>query len=1801
MFNIPGLSRIRACYLLCSRYLLALLAVLAMASALSVTLSVPLSANAQQDPALQEQVLYAQVSEDPSPLSPVVINGEPSVVSTDRVVMHEKNGAITGLGHLSGLQRSTEASHGVLVQLSKPPLLAAAILRKSGGGHIAQAQISAVALSKQITLEHEKARGLLLPALTAKGAQISSTSGASPKITREFSTAFNGFAVSGITIAAAQAALASMPGISVFPDVTVRASLSESVKIIRASEVWQPAQGLGLDGTGTTIGIIDTGVDYTHPDLGGCFGVSCKVVGGYDFVNNDPNPMDDHGHGTHVAATAAGNGTYRDSNGVSHPLPGVAPGAKIYAYKVLSASGSGSTSGIIAAIERCTDPNLDGNFLDHLDVCSLSLGSSGNPDDPTSLAIDLASKNGVVFTVAAGNSGPAAGTLDSPGTSREAITVAAACKPGWTTGVCQGSSIATFSSRGPIPNFPQVLKPDVAAPGVDICAARFGSFASGSECKDTVHIAISGTSMATPHVAGLAAIIRQANPSLTPADVKAIIIGTASDLGAAATAQGAGMIDAVAAVAAAGQPYTFLRFHGRMPVVSYTPIRLVQELSTSVTVVNTSGADLSISPSVLKPVAGVSISFPAGQISLLPDESRTIPIVVAVDHRVAVARSLSVLLKFTTPLGDATIPLVLDIKSPLSLSATKLDLGISLPEQPNFSVTHGLTLSNSIIDSDWTYSISGSSWSGERGETSRFSTALSASSVTVPAGGSITVSVTTSASGAPGSSGLNSSLLQITGGVVSASVPISVWQGYALHLSYGASTPWYVELASRQPRPGLSMGEDLDFIPNAGAASTTIYVRTSGQWDIASYFLNESPAALILKTVNLAGAETPVETAYREATLSLVAKVPRTKGYMFHYFAFTPKMGGRDMSANLLWIDYRGGNSFPLAINPISSDWVFSATTLLSPRDNDDPLQPPVLLHFRRESGFSESFEMDPGPLKPYLVNAVSHVDPLAPLELTAIFGIKKLLRNGMVVDLGIAGSVFTTPAGQVPMILASGYHDVAPSAESAADLPFFSLMVGNIYTAEIQGPSITFTRDGAFTYDEDRFIQLSHYMKWEHPYTYAPRGYFGPRMHSLNRPDILTVGVGPLTDTSRWYNVGASTATLVPRIGLTSSFYSYGGSSKARGFLTSYGDSFVEPSPKYLIKRNGAAMNSGSLREGEVCPDHYKWSCLSLGRSLHQLTPPKVYGGAVIAGRYEVQLSREVKINGVDTSVTTTGEFSIPTAAQHQTSPIDENPPSLRELRSLVDGIWQTGIDPTKTNRIEFTLDPNPGLGALVNIPGELHHAQLPDSVQDIRFSQSADRISWQEIPLESLSDERFASEVSIQAASSLYHFRIEASDSSGNRFSYTFSLPTVTARSFKNPASLPLSATLDSIPNNTPYSQSDVIPVTVRGQTVILGSRVEVIVNDKTVQLTPFASAKGGVLTYIGELPLSQLPLGPVSIKARITDPTGRQAVSDPQSFVIALPPLSVTLHSIYNSTPYSPSDVISVTAYAQNVIPGSIIEVIANDKTIQLAPLGPIQWGSLTSQGELNLSDLTLGPVSIKARITDPTGRQAVSDPQSFVIALPPLSVTLDSILNNAPYPPFTILWVTAFAQNVIPGSIIEVIANDKTIQLAPLAPIQGGRLTSRGELHLSELTPGPVSIKARITDPTGRQAVSDSQSFVIAPHSGGGNEGGNGGENEGENGGGPGKNALSLSISHPSRLVVSRRLVFTVTPSGPAINSLRNVSVMANGKAACRFSSAPYICSWKIPRTPRHSLRLRARAVDQNGTLIRSRVTRMSIRH
>lgn len=304
------------------------------------------------------------------------------------------------------------------------------------------------------------------------------------------------------------AALAQHPDVAaVAVDQTVRAVLRDSVPLIGADQF---RSDTGVTGAGKRIAIIDTGVDYMHPDLGGGLGASYKVAGGYDFVNRDANPMDDHGHGTHVAGTAAGNGPV---------LQGVASGARILAYKVLSASGSGSWSGVIAGIEAAADPDGDPDTLDGVDIISMSLGGAGSPDDPVATAVDNATGGGILSVIAAGNSGPGYGTIGSPGVAVTALTVGATDKI---------DSLASFSSRGPVGA--SAIKPDLTAPGVDICAAQWATAWNSRLCVDDEHVAISGTSMATPHVAGAAALLWELEPQLGPLEVKAWLMGSAQPL-----------------------------------------------------------------------------------------------------------------------------------------------------------------------------------------------------------------------------------------------------------------------------------------------------------------------------------------------------------------------------------------------------------------------------------------------------------------------------------------------------------------------------------------------------------------------------------------------------------------------------------------------------------------------------------------------------------------------------------------------------------------------------------------------------------------------------------------------------------------------------------------------------------------------------------------------------------------------------------------------------------------------------------------------------------------------------------------------------------------------------------------------------------------------------------------------------------------------------------------------------------------------------------------------------------------------
>lgn len=304
---------------------------------------------------------------------------------------------------------------------------------------------------------------------------------------------------------------------AVYPDSQVKAFLAESVGITKAPQLWamRDSQSRSITGQGVTVAVLDTGIDYTHPDLGGCIGTGCKVVGGHNFVEGEDtsNPIDKHGHGTHVAGIIAAKGA----------LTGVAPDVTLYAYKVLSDQGWGMESAIVAALEKAVDP--DGNPLtdDQIDIVNMSLGGSGAPDSPISEAANNAMAAGVVVVVAAGNSGSSYSTIGSPGNAEQVLTVGASDNNG---------AIAGFSSRGPISGKTYV-KPELVAPGVEINSAKPG----GS------YVRLSGTSMATPHVAGGAALLKQLHPTLSPAELKTLLVNTSKGLGQDVFTQGAGLMD----------------------------------------------------------------------------------------------------------------------------------------------------------------------------------------------------------------------------------------------------------------------------------------------------------------------------------------------------------------------------------------------------------------------------------------------------------------------------------------------------------------------------------------------------------------------------------------------------------------------------------------------------------------------------------------------------------------------------------------------------------------------------------------------------------------------------------------------------------------------------------------------------------------------------------------------------------------------------------------------------------------------------------------------------------------------------------------------------------------------------------------------------------------------------------------------------------------------------------------------------------------------------------------------------------
>jgi subtilisin family serine protease len=346
-------------------------------------------------------------------------------------------------------------------------------------------------------------------------------------------------------------ALKNMPGVMKVEEDNygIHIRLDESIPLINGLQSQITTAGFNADGSGVRVCVADTGIDSDHI----MYSSRIDASAGYDFYNDDNNPEDDEGHGSHVSGIAVGGTGLTVDFGCDGPedFQGVAPGATLIGVKILNQFGGGFDSDIIAGIDHCADQSGSGA---QADVINLSIGtgnfSSGSCTHSWAVAANNAVANGVVVVAASGNENNS-NSMGSPACGADVIAVGATyktdypnCENGtsnWNWGNCTDQSpaedqIVCFSNESD--------HLDVAAPGSHIYSASTAS--GGSNITE-----VSGTSQASPHVAGLAALLLELDPNLTPAQVRQHIRDGAIDMGPAGfdRAYGYGRIDVTATLA----------------------------------------------------------------------------------------------------------------------------------------------------------------------------------------------------------------------------------------------------------------------------------------------------------------------------------------------------------------------------------------------------------------------------------------------------------------------------------------------------------------------------------------------------------------------------------------------------------------------------------------------------------------------------------------------------------------------------------------------------------------------------------------------------------------------------------------------------------------------------------------------------------------------------------------------------------------------------------------------------------------------------------------------------------------------------------------------------------------------------------------------------------------------------------------------------------------------------------------------------------------------------------------------------
>ena len=525
----------------------------------------------------------------------------------------------------------------LIVEFKTPPLSTLATKRKP-----LVSPVQRTTLLSAVQSEHSRLRGDLatIDALGSTSPTAVRRSGTT-RILMEYQTAINAAAIS-----TRRWAISELTKLSYVKRITEDKPVKgDDVEVNHQIGADSVALNLGLTGAGVRIGLLDSGVDYNQAELGGGLGQGHTIVGGFDFVNNDDDPMDDNGHGTEVCAVMAGK------------TAGVAPDVSVFAYKVLDQNAQGMTSTVLAGMERALDPDNNPLTNDAVDIINLSLGGPGEPTDPLSQAVDNATQAGVLCIVAAGNNGPAFQSIGSPGCAGSALTV----------GACdQSDQVPSFSSRGPV-SADFSLKPDIVAPGLQLKATTLGGGLAF----------FSGTSASAPVVSGAAALLKELHPTWSPATIKSALIGSAKNDGADVWSEGSGRIDLLSATRKkiVAIPQSVSVGLDDLSQTSWTR-------SDTITIYNVSDSEQELLlENTGTPATGVSVTISATNLQISPGGSTTFVVTAIVDNSQATIPSTTPpavigTIRISSPSDSIEIPWALGIGAYIDVRI-ETNLGLS--------------------------------------------------------------------------------------------------------------------------------------------------------------------------------------------------------------------------------------------------------------------------------------------------------------------------------------------------------------------------------------------------------------------------------------------------------------------------------------------------------------------------------------------------------------------------------------------------------------------------------------------------------------------------------------------------------------------------------------------------------------------------------------------------------------------------------------------------------------------------------------------------------------------------------------------------------------------------------------------------------------------------------------------------------------------------------------------------------------------------------------------------------------------